>query len=99
MFSSLFLLQSTADSLPLGATNYLDYTGQVEAIRNNVRNITDITGCCAYENQLLDQYCVLRTPVSKNLAITYMAIVNLINTLLAFFYCRMNSVLLEIVLT
>lgn len=98
------ILQSTADAIPLGATNYLDYTSQVEAIKNNVRTITEITDCCAYENQMLDQYCVSRTPVSSSLHVAlyaqYAAIVNIIlHTLLAFFHCRKNSMLSEIVRT
>ena len=63
------ILQSTADTVPLGATNYFDYTSEVEAIKNNVRTITEITDCCAYESQMLDQYCVSRTPVSNSLVL------------------------------
>lgn len=47
----------------IGATKVEDITGDVQAIRNRVQNITDPNDCCSYEYQLLDKFCASRNPV------------------------------------
>jgi ATP-binding cassette subfamily A (ABC1) protein 3 len=57
---------SASDASFINATNFFNFTSDVESIRSSVQNYTNITSCCSYQYQILDKYCASRTSVSHN---------------------------------
>jgi ATP-binding cassette subfamily A (ABC1) protein 3 len=52
---------SASDASFINATNFFNFTSDVESIRSSVQNYTNITSCCSYQYQILDKYCASRT--------------------------------------
>ena len=57
------VLQADNASL-IQATDFFDFTSDIESIRSSVTNITSVDKCCNYNYQILDKYCASRTAVS-----------------------------------
>ncbi|XP_019856993.1 PREDICTED: ATP-binding cassette sub-family A member 3-like, partial [Amphimedon queenslandica] len=62
-FGNNFPIQFGADNATaIQATDFLDFTSDIESIRSSVANISSASDCCSYKYQILDKYCATRTP-------------------------------------
>ncbi|XP_019861797.1 PREDICTED: ATP-binding cassette sub-family A member 3-like [Amphimedon queenslandica] len=62
-FGNNFPIQFGADNATaIEATDFLDFTSDIESIRSSVANISSASDCCSYKYQILDKYCATRTP-------------------------------------
>ena len=64
LYSSPSPLLQSVNPASLGMTDFFDYTGAVNDIIGRVGNNSNVSQCCSYENQLLDQFCASRMAVS-----------------------------------
>ena len=64
--SNLNLSLQQLNASDILATNYFDFTENVESIKMAVENNppTTISQCCQYKHQLLDKFCATRRAVS-----------------------------------
>ena len=53
----------SVDPITLGASQLLDLTDAINAVRDGVQRINFTESCCSYEYQLLDKFCATRTEV------------------------------------
>ena len=60
-----FLLPQGIDASVLGATEFLDYTNEVQSVINETTSSlpNSTLDCCKYRHQMLDQYCATREVV------------------------------------
>ena len=57
-------LMQSVDTTSLGVTTFLDFTRDITDTITHVGNYSNVSQCCSYQYQLLDQFCANRMAVS-----------------------------------